>query len=160
MRVATVVLIVLTTTGNAAAAVGTGLEVPPGTKLDVIVEKLDVDGWQSGLSEELIRKSVIQRLSEYRIEVNSEEDTKAKPSDVQLHVDINTSGKSFSLRIELRRKVYYQVGDKTLEVIAPTYSESGVGQAGSEGRYALAWLLDLIDQLSFSYLQANNVPLR
>lgn len=155
MRLAIVALLLFAVTDIASAEeIGTGLEMPPGTRLDVAVEKPNADAKKIGLSEQLIRSKVELQLRRNGVEVGTKEDY--LKSKAYFYVRCTVVGESYNIVIRLNRRVSYTVGDKTYVINATTYNKSSTGTVGSSGGdFVIKHLLNYIDEFSNDFIKAN-----
>lgn len=151
MKIATLVLLLLVIAGVTSAS-DSGLEVPPGTKVYVLVEDVSEDAKKSGLTKELIESKVELQLRRNGIAVGTRED--GFESDLYLYVVVGVTTNAFAVNIDFMRKVYYHVGDNIHSVRGSTYSKSGSGIYGNS-QYMIQMLIDFIDLFSNDFLKSN-----
>ncbi len=156
-----ITLLLITVTGRTltesteieALTAGTGLEVLPGTKIPVVIERLDDECEKLGLICDLIKSKVELQLHRNGITVcNKEDQTK---SDVYLYVQCNVKSNAFSIKIHFNRIMYYWVGKNKHIVVASPYHKDVVGIHGFDREFIIQGLIDLVDIFSNDFIKSN-----
>ena len=133
-------------------AQSSGLEVPVGSKVYVVVEILAPDAAAMGLSREIILNKCELQLRRNGISLGKRGDGLA--SGFHLYVNCGITGTAFANSLEFKRMVSYSVGSSKHAVMATTYNTGGQGIA-SEGSFVLQNLLDSIDVFSNEFIKCN-----
>lgn len=135
------------------SAADSGLEMPPGTKVYVLVEDISNDAKAIGLTTEFITGKAELQLRKNGVPVGTKEESILSGS--YLYVNCGVTGRAFAIDIDFRRKVFYRVGDVIHSVTGSTYHTGGQGTHGANSRYVVQAMTDLIDLFSNDYLRSN-----
>lgn len=152
MRIAIIVMLALMVASFASAA-DSGLVVPRGTKVYVLVEDINDSANKIGLTEELIINKVELQLRRNGVPVGTKADSLV--DRMYLYVNCGFTGPAFAINIDFKRQVFYLVGDKLHSVTASTYHRGGQGTHGSDRGHVIKVLTDLIDEFSNDFLKSN-----
>lgn len=128
----------------------------------VVVEDLDLDAKEAGLTEEKIRADVELKLRLAGIKVLSVEEGLATKSKAFLYVDVTTVKEKLhqvyagSVEVSLWERVYLARDPNTI-TLAATWDKIGIGLGSSDiaRRKIRESVKDLVDEFINDYLAAN-----
>jgi len=145
----------IATITDIASAFDTGLEVPSGTKIYVVVSGVDNDdeAKKIKLTKELIESKVNSQLRKNGIILGTHWD--AVNTGIFLSVGINVTGKAYSTDIQFKRPLFYNIGKKNYSVIGITWESGGLGTHANMNKPILDNLINSIDIFSNEFLKAN-----
>ncbi len=132
---------------------GNGLEVDTTSKLRVVVENPSPDAEKLGLTRERIEARVNQILRKAGITPAAKEDLEV--GDRFLYVNINVGSPSFSVTIQFERRVFYQVGNRSVTKIGTTWHGGSTGTHGGKRDFILDGLAGHIEIFCNEFLKAN-----
>ncbi len=121
---------------------GTGVELPKGAPIPVLVEHVPPDAEKFGLTREYIRTQVDLRLR--RNGLTPKESTN---EDYYVYINVNVVGPAFSWRVGFTRVVYYRVEGKWYRGGADTYSKGGMGTHARGREFIMDSVLAGLDTL-------------
>jgi hypothetical protein len=152
--VAALLLLAVATCPRQAQAgdLGSGLEVTEYRNLTALVEPLDPDARNIGLTESVVRNRMELRLRAAGITPN------ALPNFADLGVftvNITVVGAAFNVEVSFTRPVTYSVGQRALKKISPTWDAAITGTHGNKAASILDALDKLLDKFLNEYLRAN-----
>lgn len=132
---------------------GNGLEVESTSRLCVTVENPGPDSEKLGLTRERIEARVNQILRKAGITPVAENDLQAGYHF--LYVNINVSGSSFSITIQIDRPVFYQVANRSVTKHGTTWRRGSTGTHGGKRDFILDGLAGHIEVFCNEFLKAN-----
>jgi|GEM_PF-1365335 len=145
----------ITTITNTASALDTGLEVPSGTKIYVLVSGIDNNdkAKKIKLTKELIESKVNLQLSKNGIILGTYWD--AVNTGIFLSVGINVIGEAYSTDIQFKRPVFYAIGKNHYSITGIAWEVGGLGTYANMNKPMLDNLIKSIDIFSNEFLKAN-----
>jgi hypothetical protein len=138
-----------------ASALDTGLEVPPGTRIYVVVSGVDNNdkAKKINLTKELIETKVNSQLSKNGIIPGTYWD--AINTGIFLSVGINIVGGAYSADVQFKRPVFYAIGKNRYSVTGIAWESGGLGTHANMNKPILESLIKGIDIFSNEFLKAN-----
>jgi hypothetical protein len=145
----------IATITNTASALDTGLEVPSGTRIYVLVSGVENNdkAKKIKLTKELIESKVNSQLSKNGIILGTYWD--AVNTGIFLSVGVNVVGKAYSTDIQFKRPVFYAIGKNRYSVTGITWEAGGLGTHANMNKPVLDNLINSIDTFSNEFLKAN-----
>lgn len=142
---------------SAKAQPGSGLEIGNPKEVEVLIEDLNNDAKEAGLSKGLILAKVNLRLRQNGlIPINRK--SKNVNQDGYLYVNINVSNNAFSIGVAFFRPVFYSNNQLVrMHTIASTWRTGSTGTFGRNKNFILNSLENHIDVFIDAYLSANNL---
>jgi len=139
---------------------GSGLEIDNPKKVQVVIESLNDNAKEAGLSESLILAKVNLRLRQnglIPIKWNSKNVNQLSYLNQvsYLYVNISVFNNAFNIGVAFHRPVFYS--NNQLVVIASTWRIGGTGTFGGDTNFILNGLENYIDVFIDAYLSANNL---
>ncbi|MDD9869882.1 MAG: hypothetical protein OXU50_08375 [Gammaproteobacteria bacterium] len=136
---------------------GSGLEIdnPRKVEVAVLIESLDDDAKEAGLSESLILAKVNLRLRQNGLTpVNRE---KEREQEGFLHVNIAVVNNAWYMSVFFYRIVFYYSNNQLITKLAPTWVKESMRTFGRDANFILNKLENHIDVFIDAYLNANNL---
>jgi hypothetical protein len=145
----------ITTITDIASALDTGLEVPSGTRIYVLVSGVDNNdkAKKIKLTKELIESRVNSQLSKNGIIPGTYWD--AVNTGVFLSVGIDVIKEAYSTDIQFKRPVFYAIGKTRYSVTGIAWGLGGLGTYANMSKPILENLIKGIDIFSNEFLKAN-----
>jgi len=143
-----IVTIVLLSVLIGTAKADSGVVVPKGTPIKLIVEDVDDEEQRLGLTVDYIRSK-----AELQLRRNGIRPVRKSPEPYYLYVNVQTVSSAFSVSVQFSRWVTYTVGTQEYGLIARTYDKSVTGMHAGDKKFIIGELLDLIDGLSNEILR-------
>jgi hypothetical protein len=147
--------LLITTIADVASALDTGLEVPSGTRIYVLVSGIDNNdkAKKIKLTKELIEGKVNSQLSKNGIIPGTYWD--AVSTGVFLSVGINVIKEAYSTDIQFKHPVFYAIGKNRCSVTGIAWELGGLGTYANMNKPILENLIKSIDIFSNEFLKAN-----
>jgi hypothetical protein len=145
----------ITAITDIASALDTGLEVPPGTKIYVVVSGVDNndEAKKIKLTKELIESKVNSQLLKNGIILGTYWD--AVNTGVFLSVGVNVIKGAYSTDIQFKRPVFYAIGKNRYSVTGIAWELGGLGTYANMNKPILENLVSGIDTFSKEFLKTN-----
>src|SRR4030042_805218 len=145
----------ITAITDIASALDTGLAVPSGTKIYVVVSGVDNndEAKKIKLTKELIESKVNSQLGKNGIIPGIYWD--AVKTGIFLSVGINVIGGAYSTDIQFKRPVFYAIDKNRYSVTGITWKSGGLGKHANMNKPILENLINSIDIFSNEFLKAN-----
>jgi len=134
---------------------GSGLEIDNPKKVQVLIEDLNDDAKEAGLSRSLILAKVNLRLRQNGL---TPVNRKKSKQHGYLYVNINVFNNAVSIGVAFLRPVFYSNNQLVrMHTIASTWRTGSTGTFGGDINFILNGLENHIDIFIDAYLNANNL---
>jgi hypothetical protein len=132
-----------------------GLEVKTHKIIPISIPELDEATKNMGITINRIRTKCEFKIRQMNLEPVDFNAT-LPPQPYQLMISVQASKSSFLVELDFLRTVSYNVGDKTYEMYATTWSTNGFGAHGNDPEFILSSLEGNIEEFLNAFVKENS----